>query len=295
VRRLLGIVLAALVLAPAAGASQLIDRNAQNVYLAVDRGGMALLTYRKDDTVRHVLAWGAVNAVAPSPDQRQVAFRLDYSGGWGTFRKLAWKTFVNACTPVQVPLAWVVTACQAPDGSFWAVQSWQRTLPDYGITPSPAQAAWELRLSHWTGDLPALTIRFGWSYRRFEQIYGVFTYAGTPVFGFHATPNGQPLDTFGRNIYVDTLNSAYGPGWYRENSFLTHTGTGGFCYGFYPHGSRPSGVGERYRATVIGPGVTPDAYWESPAPAPQYDRNADLAANQDMLSLLAGDRLCRPN
>ena len=25
------------------------------------------------------------------------------------------------------------------------------------------------------------------------------------------------------------------------------------------------GRGERYRATVVGPGVTPDAYWEGPA------------------------------
>jgi len=294
-RRVLGIVLAALVLAPAAGASQLIDRNAQNVYLEVNREGFALLTYRKGTEAHHVLAWGAVNAIAPSPGQRQVAFKVDYSGGWGSFRKTVWKTFVNACTPVQVPLAWLVAACQTPDGSYWALQSWQRALPDYGVPPNPTQAAWELRLSHWTGAAPTLTVRFGWSYRRFQQIYGVFSYAGTPVYGFRATPNGQPLDTFGRNVYVDTFNSAYGAGWFRENSFLTHTGTGGFCYGFYPHAPHPSGAGERYRATVIGPGVTPDAYWESAAPPPQYDHNADLAANQDMATLLAGDKLCRPN
>ena len=87
---------------------------------------------------------------------------------------------------------------------------------------------------------------------------------------------------------------AYGSGWNRENSFLMHTGTGAFCYGLYPHGDHPSGRGEGYRATIIGPGVTPDAYWESAAPT-TYDLQADLAANQDMLSLLAGDRLCRPN
>jgi hypothetical protein len=44
-----------------------------------------------------------------------------------------------------------------------------------------------------------------------------------------------------------------------------HRGTGVFCYGFFGHGSRPPGKGTRYRATVIGPGVTPDVYWESPA------------------------------
>ena len=31
--------------------------------------------------------------------------------------------------------------------------------------------------------------------------------------------------------------SAYGSGWRRENSFLSHHGTGAFCYGFYPHGN----------------------------------------------------------
>jgi hypothetical protein len=76
---------------------------------------------------------------------------------------------------------------------------------------------------------------------------------------------------------------------------VTHSGTGGFCYGFYPHGSRPSGAGEGYRATIIGPGVTPDAFWEGEAPSREHDREADLAANTDMLSILAGDRLCRPN
>ena len=33
-----------------------------------------------------------------------------------------------------------------------------------------------------------------------------------PVFGFRSTPAGVPLDTFGRNIYVDTFDSAYGAG-----------------------------------------------------------------------------------
>src|SRR5205823_2081405 len=91
------------------------------------------------------------------------------------------------------------------------------------------------------------------------------------------------------------ISTRYGCEWRSENSFLTHRGTGRFCYGFYPHESRPSGAGERYRATIIGPGVTPDAFWEGGAPSREYDREADLAASTDMLSLLAGDRLCRPN
>src|SRR5438128_1018959 len=80
----------------------------------------------------------------------QFAFRLDYSGGWGTFRRDYWRTFRNVCRPYTgPPLAWFVAACTAPDGSYWALQSWQRMLPDYGLAPAPAQAVWELRLSHW--------------------------------------------------------------------------------------------------------------------------------------------------
>jgi hypothetical protein len=281
--------------APVAGASQLIDRNATGIRLEVSRSGYALLTYRAAGKLRHVLAFGATDAIAPVPGRRQVAFQLDYSGGWGTFRRDVWKTFKDTCQPYDGPeLAWFVTGCRAPDGSYWALQSWQRELPDYGLTPSAQQASWELRLSHWTTALPVLTVRFGWAYRRYQQIYGTLTYRDAPVFGFHSTSGGAPLDTFGRNVYVDTYDSAYGSGWHRENSFLVHRNTGGFCYGFYPHGGRPSGRGTRYRATVIGPGVTPDVTWLSPAPG-SYDRTRDQSANRDMQSLLRGDSLCRPH
>jgi hypothetical protein len=124
------------------------------------------------------------------------------------------------------------------------------------------------------------------------------------VYGFNATSTGNPLDTYGRNIYVDTYNSAYGAGWKRENSFLTHRPNGNFCYGFYKHNLpswypnagalRPAGNGARYRATVIGPGVTPDVRW-SAAGLSDYDPNnpdhvqheSDMNALGD--SLIAGD------
>ncbi len=128
------------------------------------------------------------------------------------------------------------------------------------------RAAWELRLSHWSGPLPVLELWTDWSYRRFHHLYGRLTYRAGGVFGFRSTRFGVPLDTYGRNVFVDTFGSAYGSGWQRENSFLTHKPTGGFCYGFYPHGPHPVGAGTKYRATVIGPGVTPDVTWEGRAP-----------------------------
>jgi hypothetical protein len=288
------LVLAAIAAFPGtASASELIDRNAQNVRLAVNPKGQALLTYRARGRTWRVLAWGAVNAIPPTRGRRQVAFRLDYSGGWGTYRRDVWRGFKNRCTAYDGPaLKWLVTACKAPDGSYWAVQAWQRMLPNYGLRPSAKQSVWELRLSHWSGEIAVLDVRQNWAYRRFHHLYGRFTYRGQPVHGFKSTRWGNPLDTFGRNLYVDTFNSRYGGGWKRENSFLMHRGSGSFCYGFFPHGRRPSGVGQRYRATIIGPGVTPDIFWESAAPGP-YNRDLDLVANNEIRAL--GSSLCKPN
>lgn len=190
-------------------------------------------------------------------------------------------------------LAWFVTACKAPDGSYWAVQSWQRGLPNYGQEPNHIQGAWELRLSHWTGELPKLVIKLDWSYRRFDHLYGSFSYSRRGVYGFRVTSSGVPLDDFGRNVYIDTYNSAYGSGWRRENSFLTHRPNGTFCYGLYRHGPFPEGKGERYRATVVGPGVTPDAMWEGPAPG-SYDREADILDLWRQKQFLKGDNVCKP-
>jgi hypothetical protein len=106
----------------------------------VDMKGEALITYRSGGKLKHVLGSGAVNALAPTAGARQVAFTLDYTGGYGTYRK--------------------------------ADQSWQRGLPDYGATPSSAQAAWELRLSHWQGSLAQFDVRLDWAFRKYQHLYG---------------------------------------------------------------------------------------------------------------------------
>ena len=276
-----------------AGASQLIARDAQRVKLAVNDNGMAMLTYRAQGKTRHVLVWGAVNAIHSTEDREQVAFRVDYSGGWRSQGRTLWKGFRNTCKPARVDVAWLVAACRAKDGSYWALQSWQRALRNYGMPSTGTRDDWELRLSHWTGPTPKLEVGVGWAYRRFHSLYGRFTWKGRPIHGFASTPKGVPLDSFGRNLYVDAFNSALGPGWQRENGFLAHVGTGGFCYGFYPHGSRPSAMGERYRLSVSGPGVLPDAFWEGTAPG-TYDPAFDLAADKKQSELLANDRLCQP-
>ena len=78
----------ALGLVAPAGASQLIARNASNIKLAVNSHGKALITYRAGGRVTHLLVWGAINA-RPRPARptiKQVKFKLDFSGGWGTYR-----------------------------------------------------------------------------------------------------------------------------------------------------------------------------------------------------------------
>jgi hypothetical protein len=115
------------------------------------------------------------------------------------------------------------------------------------------------------------------------------------VFGFRTSSQGNPLDAYGRNIYVDTYNSRYGSGWHRENGFLAQRPIGVFCYGLYPHGSRPAGKGTRYPATAIGPGVAPDVMWEGPAPGP-FNRAHEAQANAHQRGLFAGvgPGGCRP-
>jgi hypothetical protein len=285
-----------------ASASQLIARNATHVRLAVNSAGVALITFKergKKGKVRHILARGAINARPPIPDGKQVKFKIDYAGGWGFYHKRQyWKHFHNVCGPYEGPdLAWFVAACTMPDGSHWALQAWQRMLPNFGTKASASRSARELRLSHWNTDLPILTINTDWSYHgQWDHLWGTFTYLNNPVYGFSHTRSGNPLDDWGRNVYVDTFNSGYGKGWKRENSFLTHEPTGGFCYGFSPH-RKPStvtGKGTKYRATVSGPGVTPDVFWTGPAPGP-FDEILDDQANAQQEQDLGNDPYCEIN
>jgi hypothetical protein len=138
-----------------------------------------------------------------------------------------------------------------------------------------------------------LTIYQNWAYKKYRHIFGTLSYRGVGVYGFSATGAGSPLDSYGRLIYLDTFDSRYGKGWHRENSFLTHHSgktPGDFCYGFFPHGSHPPGQGTEYRATAVGPGVTPDVMWAANDIGP-YD--ASVQATQQALERSWGDPKCR--
>jgi hypothetical protein len=289
----------ALVAPVPASASTIVARDATDVSLQADTRGRAVVSYTAAGRKRHALFWNAVNARPPSASVPQVEFSRDYSGGWGAFGKPIWKTMRNACGPYGgPPLPYLVTACTAPDGSHWALQAWARPLPNLGLDPwKPEQRAIELHLSHWSGPLAQLEVWLDWiNTKKYHHLFGRFTYRGEPVYGFAATLRGSPLDRYGRLVFVDTYDSAYGPGWKRENAFLTHRPNGNFCYGFYAHepypgypdvGRRPPGNGARYRIAVSGPGVTPIVAWEGSA-LPDYDRrNAEHVGHERRMNELA--------
>src|SRR5436305_3036281 len=157
-----------------ASAAQLIDRNASGVHIAVNAKGEALFTYHKGASLHHVLVWGAINALPPTQGARQVKFKLDFSGGWGTRHTLYWKHFGSTCGRYDGPaLANVVAACKAPDGSYWAAQSWPQPLPDLGFTPwTPQMRANWLEVSHWSGEIAKLETGTNRAYGgRFHDVF----------------------------------------------------------------------------------------------------------------------------
>ncbi len=297
----LAMLAAVLALPGVAPASNLIDRatvrpTQATLKLRVNKENVALLTYKGLAGRRRVAGWDAVNAIPPTRARDQERFKLRYLDVQGRpARRFAGGTFVNACRPYTGPkLSWLVTGCTAHDGSWWAVQAWQRALPNSGLRPTGDLAVWEIRLSHWSGELPVLTMKQDWSYGgRWEHLYGSVTYRGRPMHGFRTTSRGAPLDRFGVLVYIDTFNSAYGRGWRRENSFVTHNPRGIFCYGLYPHRSRPKGKGAKYRATMVGPGALPDIVWTGNSVG-RYNTKRDRAANKEQAARFS-DKLCRPN
>lgn len=281
-----------------AGASTLVARDVAEPTLRVDSAGRALVSYRLGGDVRHVLVWGAVDAHAPTAGTPQVQFRVDYTGGKSSFGRELWKTFRDRCSPYGgPPLAWLVSACTAPDGTYWALQSWQRSRPFHGKAPSlPGHDAWELRVSHWTDEPATLEVWQDWKYSaRFESLFGRVTYRGVPV--TNPARGSSGWESYVRRAYIDTFDSGYGPGWWRADAFAAHPPAGVFCAIFAAsltdRFGTNRGVGTRYRVTVTGPGVTPDVMWEGTSLG-RWDPNdpGKVAHEAAMNALMAslGDR-----
>jgi hypothetical protein len=216
--RIVLVLAAALALAPVARCSQSLgDPNLRNVSLLVNANGTALVSYeREDGSARQVLVWGAINAVPPSTTVPQIAFHLAASRPVENLAHLSARKFINTCGPYDgPPLPFLVTACKAQDGSYWAIQAWQRLLPMRGIDPwLPWQSKVEFHLFHWSGPVAQLDVSQNWTYGgRWQGIFGRLTYNGQAVYGFKTPSATKRGDSYARYVYVDAHDSVYGAGW----------------------------------------------------------------------------------
>jgi hypothetical protein len=282
------------------------DTSVRNPTLKVSAGGIALVEYTTQSGLRrHVLVWGAIDGLPhrTRTESAQQRFKMDYSGGWKSRENPRfWRTLRNACSRYDGPrLPFFVAGCKAPDGSYWALQAWQRNLPMRGFAPWTAkQRGVELHVSHWSGELPELQIYRHWTYGRAHQgFFGRLLYRGRPVYG-RRTPSATVRDEWARNVYIDTYDSDYGPGWRHDTAIATHPGSGGFCYSFVPQApprgypsDRPNGngLGERYRISALGPGVTPIVQKTLPR-LTRFDATAQLEATRRFDEILGGDTHC---
>ena len=291
-----------------AGGAIFGDLSVSDPTLKVNARGIALVEYTTAAGLRrHVLVWGAIDGIPhqTNPPAVQPKFRMDYSGGWKSRKNPDyWRSLRDGCGRYDGPaLPFFVVGCKAPDGTYWALQAWQRNLPMRGFAPWTAkQRGVELHVSHWSGELPRLEVYRHWTYGRSTQgMFGRLLYRGRPVYGTR-TPSATVRDEWARNVSIDTFNSDYGPGWKHDTAIATHPGSGGFCYSFVrqaPPSGYPStkpngnGLGERHRISAIGPGVTPIVQAVVPR-LRRYDAAAQREATRRFDEILGGDKHCAP-
>jgi hypothetical protein len=224
---------AALLAAESARGSIKVGADAHDAALRVDSGGNAEVD------------WTASNG-------SRLSAVVDPSGAIHYGSRLAGADVSH--TTAGAALTWAVVVRQAPDGSFYALQSWQR------LDGGPV----ELRFSRWRGDPTKLTLRAVCCRWRGENVEGTASFHGRPIFGFKATPRGAPLDPYGRNVYLDTYR---GGRWQRMMGILAKRPTGSFSLWI-----RPVWAGTAYRGTISGPNwgwtLGPDAFAQTSSSHP---------------------------
>ena len=130
----------------------------------------------------------------------------------------------------RVKLPMLVELRQGPSGRFFALQSWRR-LKDGPV---------ELRFSRWFGTRPSsrsATTCCKWGS---EIVKGRATFHGKPIYGYAHTPEGVPLDKYGRNVYLDSMQRGTLDA---DDGVLTHRPTGTFRSGSAGTGAAPRTAG----------------------------------------------------
>jgi hypothetical protein len=214
-------------LAGTAGASVEVGINAHDATLRVDASGDAEVTWVGD---------GGSHSVLISRDGS-----LHFGGG------LEGPDVSRPVSGLELP--WQVAVRQTADGSFYGLQE-RRRLDDGPV---------ELRFSRWQGAPTKLTLAAVCCKWGSVNVDGAASFHGRPIFGYSATPQGAPLDPFGRNVYLDSLQGGH---WERMMGILTHRPTGTFSLWI-----RPEWRGTDFRGTIPGPNwgwtLGPDAAAET--------------------------------
>ena len=278
--RALAVLVAALVLAPAAAASTpLGDLAVHDLRLQVNANGKALLTYRREDgRIRNVLVWGAINARPPSTD--------------GAAGRLPVRLLGRAREPrplrraaVREPLRAVRRA--APPVPRHRLQGARRDLLGGAGVAAAAADARASRRGCRSRESSSSTSRTGrgrsrelevsqnWTYGgHWQGLFGRLTYAASPCTA-STRRRRRSAATATRATSTSTRTTRpTAPAGATTQAKCCTSGNGAFCYSFVPQvpppgypGSRaPRGpaIGDAHRVTVMGPGVTPDVQWEGP-------------------------------
>ena len=196
-----------------AGAALRLDSETSNESLIVDARGDAQVSYTSRGASRTVIVSGS--RVRPGRGLRQAP---------GALR-------------VHPTVPFALVQFRLPSGIQVALQRFRRT-GQFGAVGPP-----DLYLARWRGAPTRLTLM-----RSRGRLCGTVTFHGHPVFGGPHTPQGNPLDRRGRNVYLDALRPT---GWYRLLGVLARPR--GFALAI-----TPDRRGLRYRALVVGPNVAGD-------------------------------------
>ena len=218
--------------------------------------------------------------LAPSAGGRQVELKLDYSGGWGSTRKNVWKTLRNTCGPYTGPPLAVARhgvhrARRQPLGAaVVAADAAELRRPaerDAGGLGAPALAL-DRRppradRQHRTGPTGSTTTSSG----RSSTTVRPCTASSRRRSATRSTVRPQPLR---RHVQLGVRRRA---GSARTASSCTRAPARS-ATGSTRTARTRSGKGERYRATIIGPGVTPDVMWQGDA-ARRLRRRTSIASS----------------
>ena len=272
--------------------------------LKVNGKGEALSPIRRaDGGGRRVLAWGAVNARAPSDPRSRSSGSAGTTpaAGGSTARATYWK---RSRTVPRVRRSRRCRCWSPParrrTGRYWTVQAGSADSPLRGFEP------W--LPTTWTGSCSLATSRRA-PELEVSRTGRTAAWQGcsgaTRTWVSRSTASARTRRAFRRTSTDATVSSTpstprTAPGGSGRRKGTHDKGTGAFCHSFVPQSRppaiasqdvRPAEAGERHRITVGGPGVLPGHAGRG-AWADEGRSAADDEFNALFDKVMAGDRIC---